>query len=303
MQKIKPHLWFDKESKEAARFYCSVFPDSKVLNVSVIKNTPSGDCDIVSFSLWGKEFMAISAGPDFQFNPSISFIVNFDPVFFKGSTEDAIKMLNKVWAKLSKGGNVLMPLDKYPYSDRYGWVQDKYGVTWQLMLTDPKGEQRPTIMPFLMFVNKNAGEAEEAIHYYLRIFRNSKIGMLHRQRDDSSGEKPGTIMFADFMLEGEWFAIMETVREQEYNFNEAISLLVECDSQSEIDHYWQLSAEPSAEQCGWLKDKYGLSWQINPSRMDEMLADPDPARVARVTSAFLKMKKFDIAQLEEAYEG
>jgi len=303
MQKIKPHLWFDKEAKEAAKFYCDVFPESKVQHVSVIKNTPSGDCDLVSFSLWGKEFMAISAGPEFKFNTSISFMVNFDPLFFNGSKEEAIKMLDKIWNNLSDGGKPLMPLDKYPFSERYGWVQDKYGVSWQLILTDPKGEQRPTIMPSLMFVNDNAGHAEEAIHHYLGIFRDSKIGEVHRYGDNQSPDKSGTVMFADFKLEGEWFAAMDSARDHQFNFNEAISLLVECDSQSEIDHYWQLSADPTAEQCGWVKDKFGLSWQINSSKLDEMLADRDPARVARVTQAFLRMKKFDVAELEEAYAG
>jgi predicted 3-demethylubiquinone-9 3-methyltransferase (glyoxalase superfamily) len=152
-QKITPHLWYDKEAKEAAKFYCSVFPDSKVDHVTTIHDTPSGDCDIVSFTLFGQPFMAISAGPLFKFNESISFIVH-------------------------------------------------------------------------------------------------------------------------------------------------------CDTQEEIDRYWsKLSADPRSEQCGWLKDKFGLSWQIAPSSMERMLADKDEKRVARVVQAFLPMKKFDIAALERAYAG
>ena len=152
-QVIVPHLWYDKEAKEAADFYCSIFPDSRVNYVTTIHDTPSGDCDIVSFTLAGQDFMSISAGPMFK-------------------------------------------------------------------------------------------------------------------------------------------------------FNEAISLMVYCDTQQELDHYWnELSAVPAAEQCGWIKDKYGLSWQIVPRGMDEMLADPDHERVARVTKAVLGMKKLDLPALRRAYDG
>lgn len=153
MQKIVPNLWFDKEAKEAAEFYASIFPDSKIANVTTLHDTPSGDVDIVSFELSGQPFMAISAGPLFKFNESISFIVR-------------------------------------------------------------------------------------------------------------------------------------------------------CDTQEEIDYFWEkLSADPEAEQCGWLKDKYGLSWQIDPTRMDEMLASGTAAQVGRVTQALLPMKKLDLAELERAYAG
>ncbi|RYF92283.1 MAG: VOC family protein, partial [Chitinophagaceae bacterium] len=147
MQKIIPHLWFDKEAKEAAEFYTSIFPDSRITNTSVLHNTPSGDTEIVSFQIWNQEFMAISAGPLFRFNPSVSFMVNFDPLFFGGSSaankKDARDKLDRVWTALSEGGQVLMALDKYPFSEHYGWIQDKYGLSWQLMLTNPEGEQRP----------------------------------------------------------------------------------------------------------------------------------------------------------------
>ncbi len=152
MQKITPHLWFDKEAKEAADFYTSVFPNSKIKDTTTLHNTPSGTVDIVTIELLGQEFTLLSAGPLFKFNEAISFIVN-------------------------------------------------------------------------------------------------------------------------------------------------------CDTQEEIDTYWdKLSAVPEAEQCGWLKDKYGLSWQIVPTALGKMLQDKDTQKVARVTEAFLKMKKFDIGTLRRAYE-
>ncbi|MDF2962032.1 MAG: 3-demethylubiquinone-9 3-methyltransferase [Paenibacillus sp.] len=299
-QNIVPHLWYDKEANEAAEFYTTIFPDSKITNITTLHDTPSGDSDVVSFELWGHKFMAISAGPFFKFNPSVSFIVNFDP----SREKDAREKINEVWNKLSEGGTALMPLDKYPFSERYGWIQDKYGLTWQLILTNPEGEEPPTIVPSLMFVGNKCGKAEEAVNFYLSVFKNSKQGLIARYPQGMEPDKEGTIMFSDFMLENQWFAAMDSAREHKFSFNEAISFMVYCDKQKEIDYYWdKLSAVPEAEQCGWLKDKYGLSWQIVPREMDETMRKGTPEQIARVTKAFLKMKKFDLAELQKAYKG
>ena len=301
MQKIIPHLWFDKEAKEAAEFYTSVLPDSKVTNTTTIHNTPSGDCDLVSFNLWGYAFMAISAGPLFKFNPSISFMVNFDP----SQDRDAKARIDKVWGKLSAGGNVLMPLDKYPFSERYGWVQDKYGLSWQLILTNPEGEERPIFIPSLLFVGAVYGKAEEASDLYLSIFTHSKRGAIVRYGAGQAPDKEGAVMFTDFMLEGQWFAAMDSAHEHNFKFNEAISFMVYCDNQEEIDYYWDRLAagDAQAQQCGWLKDKYGVSWQVVPTELDEMMRNGTPEQIARVTEAFLKMKKFDLTELRKAYKG
>ncbi|WP_129715653.1 VOC family protein [Pedobacter sp. SYP-B3415] len=307
MRKITPHLWFDNNAVEATQFYTTLFPGSEITNISTIRDTPSGDCDIVSFKLWGQPFMAISAGPFFELNPSVSFMVNFDPLFF-GPGADAKTVaqakLEAVWERLAEGGKVLMPLDQYPFSERYGWIQDKYGVSWQLILTDPAGDKRPAIIPSLMFTGGNAGRAEEAIDFYVAVFNDGKRGETHRYGPGQQPDIEGSLTYADFRIEGAWFAAMDSRQELNFGFNEAVSFIVNCDTQEEIDYYWsKLSAEPAAEQCGWLKDRFGLSWQVNPSRMDEMLKDPDPERVKRVTQAFLGMKKFDIAQLEKAFAG
>jgi len=306
-QRIIPHLWYDKEAREAAAFYASVFPRSTVGNVTTLHDTPSGDSDIVSFELWGQKFMAISAGPFFKPNPAISFMVNFDPLFFGQSPDaagDARRKLDEAWQKLSAGGVALMPLDKYPFSERYGWIQDRYGVTWQLILTNPQGEPRPPIMPSLMYVGANAGKAEAAIDFYVSVFRNSRRGGAMRYAAGQEPEKEGTLAFADFLLEGSWLAAMDSAREHGFTFNEAISLIVQCDDQPEIDYYWEkLSAVPAAEQCGWLKDKYGVSWQVVPTAMEEMMRNGTKEQIARLTQAFLPMKKFDLAALEKAYAG
>lgn len=304
MQKIIPHLWFDKEAREAAEFYTSVFPESKINYTTLLRDTPGGDSEVVSFSIWGQEFMSISAGPLFKFNPSVSFIVNFDPLFFNKEENTARKKLDEIWKKLSDGGSVLMEIGEYPFSKRYGWLQDKYGVSWQLMLTNPEGEPRPTIIPSLLFVKEKAGKAEEAMNFYLSVFKNSKAGALHRYPAGSSPDKEGTILFEDFMLEKTWFSALDSAQAHRFDFNEAISFMVNCADQQELDYYWEkLSAVPESEQCGWLKDKYGLSWQITSTEMEEMLAKGTPEQVDRVTRAFLPMKKLDIAKIRKAYEG
>ena len=299
-QKIVPHLWFDREAKEAAKFYCSVFPDSKITSITTLYNTPSGNTDIVLFEFWGYKFQAISAGPLFQFNPSISFMVNFDP----SQDKEARQRIDEVWVNLMEGGKALMPLGEYPFSERYGWVQDRYGLSWQLIYTNPEGEERPLIIPSLLFVGDIYGKAEEASDFYLSVFKNTKRGTIARYPSGMEPDQESMVMFTDFKLEGQWFSAMDSAREHGFNFNESISFMVFCKDQEEIDYYWnKLSAVPEAEQCGWLKDKYGLSWQIVPAVMDKMMQDQDPEKIDRVTQAFLKMKKFDLATLQRAYDG
>jgi predicted 3-demethylubiquinone-9 3-methyltransferase (glyoxalase superfamily) len=300
MQKIIPHLWFDTQAKEAAEFYTSVFPESKITSLQTIHNTPSGDCDIVSFDVWGYSFMAISAGPYFKINPSISIMVNFDP----SQDADAKTHMDAIWTKLIDGGKALMPLDSYPFSEHYGWVQDKFGLTWQLILTKPEGEPRPAIIPSMLFVGDVCGKAEEATDFYLSIFKNAKRGALQRYGAGREPDKENSLMFTDFTLADQWFVAMDSAYEHKFAFNEAVSFIVNCETQEEIDYYWEkLSAVPESEQCGWLKDKYGVSWQVVPTMMQTMYNEKDEAKLDRVTKAFLQMKKFDIAKLEAAARG
>lgn len=294
---ITPHLWFDTEAVEAATFYATVFDNSKVSHVQKISGTPSGDTDIVSFEIEGQPFMAISAGPVFKFNPSISFLVNYDP----SRMADAKEKIDTAWAKLSEGGVALMPLQEYPFSKWYGWIQDRYGVSWQLMLTNPDGESRPFITPAMMFTGANAGRAEEAITFYSSVFEDGKTGTLARY---PTGPDEGKLMYSDFYIHNSWLAAMDSSLDHKFNFNEAVSLLVPCDTQEEIDRYWsKLSAVPEAEQCGWLKDKFGVSWQVWPTLMGKMMNEGTPEQTDRVMKAFMQMKKFDLAELQAAYDG
>jgi predicted 3-demethylubiquinone-9 3-methyltransferase (glyoxalase superfamily) len=292
MKTITPHLWFDREAKEAAELYVSAIANSRVMSIRTIHGTPSGDCDIVSFELAGQPFMAISAGPIFKFNPSVSFLVNCKTV----------AELDALWQKLSPGGKVHLPLGAYPFSERYGWTEDRYGLSWQLMLTSGN-EMKQKITPVLMFVNKVCGKAEAAMQLYTSVFQGPPAKILSQYGKGEEPELEGTTRYAQFTLLGQEFAAMDSAREHKFAFNEAISFVVPCDTQEEIDYYWdKLSADPAGGQCGWLKDKYGLSWQITPTIMDQMLGSGDSQKLARVTQAFLKMRKFDIAQLKRAFD-
>ena len=291
MQTITPHLWFDKEAKDAAKLYTSIFKDSKITNSSTLRNTPSGSVDLLTIQLMGQEFRLINAGPLFKFTPAVSFLVACDTK----AEVDAI------WKELSKGGKVLMELGEYPFSARYGWAQDRYGLSWQVMFMGGR-EIEQAITPTLMFVGEQCGRAEEAINFYASVFHDAKVGNIHRYGKNEDPDKEGTIRHASVSLEGESFAVMDSARPHNFTFNEAISFMVHCTTQEEIDYFWaKLSADPKSEQCGWLKDKFGLSWQIVPRLMDQMLSDKDQTKLARVTEAFLKMKKFDIAKLKEVY--
>ncbi len=292
MQKITPHLWFDTQAKEATAFYTTLFADSKIKNVTTLHDTPSGDADTVSFTLAGQDFMAISAGPYFKLNPAISLFV-----VFESEAE-----IDEVWNKLIEGGKALMPYDTYPWAKKYGWLQDKYGLSWQLSMSENhKMEQK--ITPALMFTQDKSGKAKEAIEYYTSIFPGSNIEMM-MPYEKGEGDTEGFIKHARFTLAGQNFIAMGSSGPHDFVFNEAVSLIVHCETQEEIDMYWsKLSAVPESEQCGWLKDKFGVSWQIVPTAMNKMMASGDAEKIGRVTQAFLKMKKFDIKKLEEAFEG
>ncbi len=293
MQKISSHLWFDKEAKEAAAFYTSLFDNSKIKSTWVLHNTPSGDVDWLTIVLAGMEFTFINAGPVFKFNPSVSYLVAC-------KTE---KEVDNLWKAFSKGGTPLMDLGAYPFSKKYGWIQDRYGLSWQIMfMGDRKVTQK--IIPTLMFVGKVCGKAEEAMNFYASVFKDAKIGEIMRYEKGEKPDKPGTIKHAEFTLEGVKFAAMDSAYEHDFMFNEAISFVVYCETQKEIDYFWEkLSAVPESEQCGWLKDKYGFSWQIVPNVMDDMMKKGDERKIARLTEAFLKMKKFDIAALKKVYDS
>lgn len=294
MQKITPNLWFNGNAEEASDFYVSVFPNTNVIATTHYPKTKeegladfqqnmAGKVLTVEFEIMGFRFVAINAGPEFTPNPSISFFITLD------SREE----IDELWGKLTSGGKELMPLSKYPFSEYYGWVQDKYGVSWQLILNNPEGDQRPKVMPALLFTQDKSGKAKEARDFYSEVFKHSKEGITALFEEDTPvGQKKGDVMFSDFMLENVWLAAMDGGNPHEFTFNEGVSLSISCKDQDEIDYYWEKLTEGGGEEsvCGWLKDKYGVSWQVAPENMEELMKKPDAFKI------MMQQKKIIIAE-------
>jgi predicted 3-demethylubiquinone-9 3-methyltransferase (glyoxalase superfamily) len=274
---IYPCLWFNGNAEEAARFYCSVFHDSRIEDVNPM---------VTTFRSSGQKFMCLNGGPQFRFNSSISFYVVCE------SEEE----VNEYWQALIEGGAVLMPLDKYDWSPRYGWLKDKYGLNWQLAVGKMEAVGQK-FTPMLMFTGTQAGNAEKAIDAYTPIFSNSSVVGIMRYPPGQKDE--GLVMHAQFKLDGHVFMCMDSSMDHGVQFNESISFVVECENQEQIDHFWNKLTEGGQESmCGWLKDRFGVSWQIVPKVLGQLMQDRE--RSGRVVQAFMKMKKFVIQQLMEA---
>ena len=294
-KKIIPNLWFDNQAEAAVRFYCSVFSNSRQHFISTygraaaeVSGKPEGSVMTVDFELEGLRFVALNGGPTFSFTPATSFFIGC-------SSNKEIEQLYEV---LSSGGSVLMPLDRYPFSDRYAWISDQYGLSWQLYL----GETRQKITPCLMFVRNQYGRAAEAMRYYVSIFENSKIEHVV-YHEKNSIEKEGTLKHAAFTLSGEQFITMDSGLDHNFTFSPAVSFQIRCENQKEIDYFWKnLSAVPEAEQCGWVQDKFAISWQIVPAILDTMMQDQNPQKTESLMKAMLPMKKLDLATLKRAYD-
>ncbi|KIC96255.1 VOC family protein [Flavihumibacter solisilvae] len=298
LNRITNCLWFDKEAEEAAKFYTSLFPDSGIDNTAYygkegfeFHGQPEGSVMTVEFRLGGLGFLGLNGGPVFKINPSVSFF----------AVCDTLEETDKVWNQLVKGGSVLMALDKYPWSEKYGWLQDRFGVSWQIAQGKVE-EVGQRITPSLLFVGKE-GHAEAAMKFYTSIFKESKIeGVMKYEKGEQ--DIPGNVKHAQFRLLDQVFMAMDSSHDHKFNFNEGVSFCINCTTQEEIDRYWaKLTEGGEPVQCGWLKDRFGVSWQVVPVQLSEMLKDPDKAKTQRVTKAFMQMKKFDIEKLEEAFEG
>jgi predicted 3-demethylubiquinone-9 3-methyltransferase (glyoxalase superfamily) len=205
--------------------------------------------------------------------------------------------LDKAWKLFLHEGKILMPLDNYAWSQKYGWIQDRYGQSWQLALGNME-DVGQKFTPSLLFTGAQCGKAAESMKFYTSVFENSKVrGILRFEKREP--EPKGLVKHAQFNLGRNVFMAMDSSLEHGFEFNEALSFVVECDTQAGIDYFWnKLSAVPEAEQCGWLKDKFGVSWQIIPSVLDALMHDP--LKAPKVVEAFMKMKKFDIEKLIQA---
>jgi predicted 3-demethylubiquinone-9 3-methyltransferase (glyoxalase superfamily) len=289
--KIVPHLWFDREVKEAVDFYISLFPQSSVISKTEIEGTPSGDVEIITFELNGQIFMALNGGPLFPFNQAVSFTVYCN----------SEKEIDNLYGKFSEGGSVIFPLGKYDWSSKYAWVRDKFGLSWQLDIDENIGEQK--ILPSLLFVNEKSARLKEAVTFYNSVFPGSRT-IMEAPYDGTSAMPEGSLLFARFSLSGYLFNSMSSILQHDFDFNESVSFIVYCKDQEEIDYYWnRLGEDGQEQQCGWLKDKFGVAWQIVPVEMDEMMSTTNREQLAKVTASMLTMVKLDIKALRDAYNS
>ncbi len=294
---VVPCLWFDDQAEQAGQFYTQIFPNGRITAVSHYPQSsdnpsgkPRGSVLTVEFELAGQRFTALNGGPHFVMGPSISFFVHVD------SSVEA----ERLFASLAEHGKVLMPLDTYPWSERYGWVQDRFGVSWQVILRQA-GQLGATIVPCLMFAGAVRGKAEQAMQTYARIFPKGHIESLARY---APGEGPvDWIKHGRFVIAGQEMIAMDSHVVHQDTFNESISLQVMCQDQKEVDRYWaELSEGGKQGPCGWLKDPFGVSWQIVPIGIVDWMTSKDTAAKDRAFQAMLKMTKLEIAELEKAFK-
>lgn len=278
-EKITPCLWYNGQAKEAAALYCSVFANAKITAQSPI---------VTSIDVSGQSLTLLDGGPMYTPNPSISF-------YYMCETEAE---LDRIWKAFSKEGFVLMGLDKYPWSEKYGWISDKFNVSWQFALTNPK-EIKQKITPFFTLTRGNYGRADEAIELYSRIFKNVKVQRIQRYGQNEQPDQEGKVRHAIISIGNQDLMLMESAHPHNFGFSEGISLTIHCENQQEIDYYWDNLTEGGAESmCGWLKDKFGVSWQIIPVVLNKIMSDP--AKAGKAAQAFMSMRKLNIEQIVQA---
>lgn len=278
-EKITPCLWFNGNGGEAATLYCSVFANAKITAQSPF---------VTAIDVAGQSITLLDGGPKYKPTPAISFY------YICENTEE----LDRVWNALSKEGTVLMALDKYPWGEKYGWLNDKYGISWQIAL-GKISDVGQKITPCLMYTGKQYGRAEEAINHYSSIFKNVNIDGILRYGANELPDIEGKVKHAQIALNGQKFMLMDSAAPHNFNFTEGVSLTIHCENQDEIDHYWNRLTESGAESmCGWLKDKFGVSWQIIPTVLSKIMSDP--AKAGKAAQAFMAMRKLNIEQIVQA---
>jgi predicted 3-demethylubiquinone-9 3-methyltransferase (glyoxalase superfamily) len=289
-------LWFDGKAEEAANFYCDTFKNSRIGTITnygeageKIPGRPDkGTVMTVKLELDGLNVLTLNGGPMFSITPAISMFVG---------CENAAE-IDRLYAALTVGGSVLMPLQEYPFAKKYTWVQDRFGVSWQLIL-DP---DKHYVVPCMLFTAANRGKAAEAIDFYIEQFPNSAAENIKMY--PPSPEYPKAVKHAVINLNGQELRIMDANNDCDFAFNPAVSFIVYCKNQSEIDNMWnKLSAGGAEVQCGWLTDRYGVSWQIVPESLHQLIGEGDYPKSEQVMRALLKMTKLNIVELQQAFDA
>lgn len=276
-QSIYPCLWYNQQAKEAAKFYCSLFNDAEIISENIL---------VSLLGIENQKILLLNAGPEFIANPSASLFINC-------TSEDEIEML---WKKFTQDGKSLIKLNKYNWAPKYAWVQDKYGMSWQLFYNPNK--ERKKVRPSFMFHGSNAGKATEAIQFYTSVFENSGVKeVIHYAEEDK--QRTDYIKYADVFINDFDMILFDSTLKHKGQLNESFSLVIECDTQDEIDYYWaELTLKGSEGQCGWIKDQFGISWQIVPKVLHELVSNEEKA--PRVVKKLMGMNKLNIRELIEA---
>ncbi|HEM6205911.1 TPA: VOC family protein [Streptococcus suis] len=288
MQTIIPHLWYDTEAKEAVAFYVELF-GGKIDWTYTITDTPSGDSDLIQFQLGDMTLAAISAGPYFKLNESMSLMVNV-------ASKDEV---TRLYQALSEGGRILMPLGEYPFSPYYVWLEDRFGLSWQLSFA-PDLDKPCQFDICLLFSQEQVGLAQPMLDYYKDKLPQASVGQLSYYGEGEAAVEAAKLNYAELLVVGQKMIVMDHGYGGEASFNEAFSLMVYVDSQDELNFYYDLlSAVPEAEMCGWVKDQFGISWQIVPRILMEAYDTASPETVKAVNDAVLQMRRLDFDQIKE----
>ncbi|HEM2825871.1 VOC family protein [Streptococcus suis] len=288
MQTIIPHLWYDTEAKEAVAFYVELF-GGKIDWTYTITDTPSGDSDLIQFQLGDMTLAAISAGPYFKLNESMSLMVNV-------ASKDEV---TRLYQALSEGGRILMPLGEYPFSPYYVWLEDRFGLSWQLSFA-PDLDKPYQFDICLLFSQEQVGLAQPMLDYYKDKLPQASVGQLSYYGEGEAAVEAAKLNYAELLVAGQKMIVMDHGYGGEASFNEAFSLMVYVDSQDELNFYYDLlSAVPEAEMCGWVKDQFGISWQIVPRILMEAYDTASPETVKAVNDAVLQMRRLDFDQIKE----
>lgn len=279
---LTPTIRVKDNAKSQADFYCNVFTWASITSTNPV---------ITSLQIFWQPLAILVGGdnPDAKPNPSISF-----SLWIKD--KDLTQLL---WDKLSEWWSVLMEYADYDWSKGYGWCNDRYGVSRQVMYDDRADTSLNQVVPSLMFIGDNNGKAHEAIKLYTDIFPNSSVWQLSPYGDNPMGEDPTHLNHAEFVLDGQQMITMDSGMDHQYQLNDGVSLMIICKDQDEVDHYRDLltADEGTPWQCGWLKDKYGVSRQVVPTQQLDLIADRDSPQAKHAMSQMMQMKKIIIKDL------
>lgn len=291
MPQLQYSLWYDKEAVQAVETYTNLFPASEILARTVLPDTPSGDVDYLIFNLGNLQFSAMSAGDYFKLNESISIMVTLS------SKEE----LDRIYATLSQDGKILMPLQAYDFNPYFVWLQDAYGLNWQLFLDEKQSQDHTFKLCFLFGMEQN-GLAEPAMDFFIEKLGAKEV--LRQPYPEFPGKpESAKLVYGQVNYLNQDFVFMDHGAGGDSLFSPAFSLSLLCQDQAEIDHYWDLlSKVAEAEACGWCQDDFGLSWQVVPAALERATLRASREDLKAMQAIYYPMKKFEIAPLSEFFK-